>query len=90
MKAVKQRLHNGGPMPETARFYDLAADIKSTDALPPPLRQAIKNARLPWSAQSVRRFWGQHYGKPLDEVVRLFDEEDAAMYRNTLKGINDE
>lgn len=54
------------------------------DALPPPLRQWLAQAALPWSPSSCRRLWRQALAagaSPDEAIERLNRAEQAALRR---------
>lgn len=56
-----------------------ADPMASFDGLPPPLRQWVAQAALPWSPASVRRIWFRSRAKGLsdDEALRRLSLAEA-------------
>ncbi|WP_087213347.1 DUF6525 family protein [Yoonia vestfoldensis] len=66
----------GKPRPDPMRDYD---------ALPPPLRQWLATARLPWSPRSARRIWSKHGGDATAALASLDRAERATLARDIPK-----
>ncbi len=53
--------------------------MREFDALPPPLRQWLSEAALPWSPRSCRRIWqrARSEGEPVAQVLAKLDRAEA-------------
>jgi len=63
---LRRKRRSGDPMP-------------AYDGLPPPLRQWLSAAALPWSPTSARRLWFKLRAKGLtqEEMIALLSEAEA-------------
>ena len=53
--------------------------MRAHDALPAPLRQWLKQAALPWSAESARRVWEREVRRSgVEGALRRLAEVEAA------------
>ncbi len=53
--------------------------MRAHDALPAPLRQWLKQAALPWSAESARRVWEREVRRSgVDGALQRLAEVEAA------------
>ena len=59
--------------------------MRDFDALPPPLRQWLASAQLPWSARSVRRIWARCHGDEAAALASLARAERATLARDAPK-----
>lgn len=58
--------------------------MREFDALPPPVRQWLNEACLPWSARSVRKVWQRALAQHSGDVAAALASLDRAE-RKTLK-----
>lgn len=69
---------NGNLRSPRARWRQ-GCPMRAHDALPAPLRQWLKQAALPWSAESARRVWEREVRRSgVDGALRRLAEVEAA------------
>ncbi|WP_394153270.1 DUF6525 family protein [Loktanella salsilacus] len=56
-----------------------ADPMRTYDRLPPPLRQWLAQAALPWSPKSCHRIWQRAAarGEPVDSILALLDRSEV-------------
>lgn len=59
--------------------------MREFDTLPPPLRQWLAQAHLPWSTRSVRKIWMRHHPDTGEALKFLERAERATLARDTAK-----
>ena len=72
---------NGGAIPEgKSQWITFEADSALRDKFPLVIRMAVKFARLPWSADSVKRLWELNPLHTADELAALIERGDKATW----------